>query len=157
VSGQIVRIDLQDAEFQGTMRQIAGRMTLKNAWPRIGRTALAALKQAFQEQVDPDDSPWAELTPAYAARKQREVGDKQILHYSEALFDSLAWRPEGEGVVVGSLAGPPWAAIHNWGGETHNAVIPRREYVGLRQSEIDALEYAVVWYIATGDWTGAGA
>jgi hypothetical protein len=69
---------------QSNLIQVEGRLTrLKPLFEEFGSEFYAQEKSLF------DLAPWKPLSPAYAERKRREVGDKPILRYSDRLFLSL--------------------------------------------------------------------
>lgn len=57
--------------------------SLAPLWEKFGKEFYTEEIQLFDAQ------PWAPLSPAYAARKQRLFGSKPILRATDALFDSL--------------------------------------------------------------------
>lgn len=60
-----------------------GLGSMKPLWERFGDEFYAQETSWF------DAEPWTPLSPAYAERKRRAVGNKGILRFTDALFQSL--------------------------------------------------------------------
>ena len=73
----------------------------------------------FRAEVDPEGSPWAALSPAYARGKRgRKI--LQGLGFRGGLIATIVWQLDGERVVIGTNR--KYAAIHQFGGR----IVPRR-------------------------------
>lgn len=77
---EIVNLPQVDAKLAALDREIG---TLKPLWERFGKEFYSQEVSLFEAQ------PWAPLSPAYAAKKREQFGDKGILRATDALFRSL--------------------------------------------------------------------
>ena len=80
ITSEIVGVD----RVRSNLVEIEGRLTrLRPLFQEFGQEFYAQEKSLF------DLAPWKPLSPAYAERKRRAVGDKGILRYTDRLYLSL--------------------------------------------------------------------
>lgn len=71
------------------------------------------IRKSFQEQATAEGTPWAPLSPKYAARKT----GPGILRESGAMFEQAARAPEIEGNTITAGSTLPYASVHQLGFE----------------------------------------
>ena len=114
--------------------------------PKIGEAGVEDIRvERFGKEQDPDGVGWLRLSEPYGTWKAEHYGTPKLV-LERDLIQSLSFRVEsGEIVEIGSIDGPVYAAIHNFGGETSNgAVIPRREYAGPSVAFLDSIEERLI-------------
>lgn len=111
----------------------------------IAEGMLHRTEDRFDEQVAPDGTKWAALTPSYERRKARKGFDTPLLFRSGRLRGELRseWGSDYAEVATAPL---PYAAIHQFGGKPDMppgpAAIPKRPYLGVSDED-------EVWILGT--------
>lgn len=143
MAGAALEITLDDRELQAALRALLSRLgNLQPFFADVGETLLNSTRERFQTQTAPDGSPWAALSPRYAARKPRNR-DK-ILTLRGYLRGTLTMLADAESLRVGSPL--IYAASHQFGRpEIH---LPARPFLGLSDADRDALLDAIADYLA---------
>ena len=129
-------ITLNDAEIQAELKQLAAKLNdLTPFFRDVGETLLNATRDRFRRQTAPDGSPWAALSPAYAARKKRNR--TKILTLYGHLRGTLVKQADQDSLRIGTPL--VYGATHQFG----RGAIPARPFLGLstddRQALLDAL------------------
>lgn len=143
MAGAALEITLDDAELQAALKKLLAKLgNLQPFFADVGEELLNSTRARFQSQTAPDGSPWADLSPAYAARKKRNK-DK-ILTLRGALRGTLTQFADAESLRVGSPL--VYAATHQFG--RPEAHIPARPFLGLSDADRAALLDAIADYLA---------
>jgi len=110
--------------------------------PKIGESGVEDIRvERFGKEQDPDGAGWQPLSEPYATWKSKHYGGKTKLRLEDDLIQSISFRVEGGEIVeIGSIDGPVYAAVHNFGGGD----IPRREYAGPSVSFLDDIEERLI-------------
>ena len=129
-------ITLNDAEIQAELKQLAAKLTdLTPFFKDVGETLLNSTRERFRRQTAPDGTPWAALSPAYAARKKRNKN--KILTLWGHLRGTLVKQADQDSLRIGTPL--VYGATHQFG----RGAIPARPFLGLseddRQALLDAL------------------
>ena len=113
--------------------------------PEIGELGADDIRlERFGKEQDPDGAGWLPLSEPYATWKAKHSG-KPKLRLEDDLLRSISFRVEGgDTVEIGSIDGPVYAGIQNFGGEINNGVIPRREYAGPSVEFLDSIEERLI-------------
>ncbi len=109
--------------------------------PEIGELGADDIRlERFGKEQDPDGAGWLPLSEPYATWKANHSG-KPKLRLEDDLIRSISYRVEGGEIVeIGSIDGPVYAGVHNFG----NADIPRREYAGPSVEFLDSIEERLI-------------
>lgn len=148
--GRFIRIEADLGPMETELQKFSLRIQGEMLAPKMGAGALEEVKRSYQAETDPDGASRQPLSPKYAEYKDRVRPGKAILHFDEPLFNSLAFRVEGTAADIGSIGGPEYAAIHNYGGGR----IPKREYAGVSNAFIDNMVEDIFVYMTEGEWGG---
>ena len=128
----------------------AGAMNGLPLFTEIGSALEASTRARIETtKTAPDGTPWLNLTPRWAARKQKRGHAAGILTMRGDLLNSVAF--EADPGFVDIIAGPTeYAAIHQYGGSSGMpagaAAIPARPYMGLSHDDVTEIDEA------TEDW-----
>ncbi len=68
----------------------------------IGEEMTQAVDDRFRNEVDPDGSPWATLSPAYVASKQRKGFNRKILQMRGDMRAKVAYQAYPDRVEIGT-------------------------------------------------------
>jgi len=143
MAGAALEITIDDAELQAALKTLLAKLgNLQPFFADVGETMLNSTRERFRSQTAPDGSPWAALSPRYAARKPRNR-DK-ILTLRGDLRGMLTKFADAESLRVGSPL--VYAATHQFG--RAGAHIPARPFLGLSDADRDALLDAITDYLA---------
>lgn len=149
--GRFLQIEADFGPMETELQKFALRIQGEQLAPRMGKGALEEVRQSYESEIDPDGGAWPALSPKYAEYKDRVRPGKAMLHFDDALFASLGFRTEGTAAEIGSIGGPPYAAVHNFGGGNN---IPQREYAGVSDAFIENMKADIEVYIESGEWAG---
>lgn len=132
MAGVILKADFRNLDRR--LRALGARFANpKEFLERIAEKLLQVARRSFEREASPEGRPWVRLTPAYAERKQRLVGRRNILQFSGTLVRSLHRGVQGNQFAFVSTGQLPYARIHQFGGQAgrgHWARIPARPYLG---------------------------
>ena len=95
----------------------------------LGEALLNSTRARFRSQTAPDESPWAELSPAYRKRKKRNR--KKILTLFGRLRRTLRYQATPDELQVGTAL--IYGATHQFGRPEKN--IPARPFLGLSDED----------------------
>lgn len=149
--GRFITLSADFGPMETELQKFALRIQGEQLAPKIGAGALEEVRRSYESEIDPDGASWPSLSPKYAAYKERVRPGQQKLHFDDVLFGSLGFRVEGTATEIGSLGGPPYAAVQNWGGGNN---IPRREYAGCSDAFWENMKADIELYIESGEWAG---
>ena len=158
MSGARLEVRFEDAELRRAVAR--WRATGRNPVPMmraIGTRLASNTQDRFDAAEAPDGTPWAPLSPAYAAIK-RGAGILRVAGGNGGLQDSITFDATGSEVAVGS--NKIYAAVHQFGATikpkgaaplrfrlaqglvaVRSVTIPARPYLGLsRKDEEDILD-----------------
>lgn len=137
MAGARIELDIDDRPVQAALERLleAGR-DLSPALQDIGEYLQLAHDDRFREEVAPDGTPWAPLSPRYRRRKRRNA-DK-ILMLDGFLRDLLRYREDGQTLEFGTAR--PYGATHQFGDPDRN--IPARPFLGI--SDDDEIEILAI-------------
>lgn len=114
--------------FQQALQRVS-RFRRQVLLDRMAELMLEQNRRRLDEQKEsPDGSPWAPLSPEYAARK----GGGDLLEESHHLLDSLQAQSGQDGVTLGSNL--VYAAVHLYGDDSKG--IPARPYLGFSDDDL---------------------
>lgn len=111
-----------------------------------GRIVNEAIPDYFSEERDPFGNKWQGLSEKYKRKKEKAYGaGKLILELSGNLKKSIRYKTEDLRVIITGGDGDTnaYAAIHNYGGYTGKAEIPKRQYLGIGEKEKDIVNEAI--------------
>lgn len=130
----------------------AGAMNGLPLFTEIGSALEASTRARIETtKTAPDGTPWLDLTPRWAARKQKRGHAAGILTMRGDLLNSIDGISSVGPNYVDIIAGPTeYAAIHQYGGTSDMpagaAAIPARPYLGLSHDDVTEIDEA------TEDW-----
>lgn len=134
-------ITLNDAGIQAELKQLAAKLNdLTPFFRDVGETLLNATRERFRRQTAPDGTPWAALSPAYAARKKRNKN--KILTLWGHLRGTLVKQADKDSLRIGTPL--VYGATHQFG----RGAIPARPFLGLSADDRQALLDALNDYLA---------
>jgi len=135
MAGTRFKVEIDDAAVRRTLERIvAAGEDLTPALEDIGEALLASHFDRWRREEAPDGTPWAPLSPKYAARKARKRPNAGILVFDD-LLRSLAWQVQGDELELGT--GRVYGATHQFG----RGGIPARPFLGLSgDDEAEVLE-----------------
>lgn len=108
----VINIDINDAEIQAALQQLAAKLNdLTPFFKDVGETLLNSTRERFRSQTAPDGTPWAPLSPAYAARKPRHK-DKPLT-LSGVLRGALVKQADQDSLRIGTPL--IYGATHQFG------------------------------------------
>jgi len=145
VSGVRIDIDLAELDVGGEIAAlVADYASDKGLFLVLGRAMRTITQDRFEDQTAPDGTSWE--------KSQRAVEQSgQTLVDNSDLIDSLVTEQPlvlpGQATIGSNL---PYAAIHNFGGETgrnKSVDMPKREYIGLNDNDSEELAEAAMRYI----------
>lgn len=149
--GRFIQIEADLGPMETELSRFSLRIQGEQLAPRMGRGALEEVRRSYEAETDPDGASWPSLSTKYAAYKERVRPGAAMLHFDDVLFSSLSFRVDGTAAEIGSIGGPPYAAVHNFGGGNN---IPRREYAGVSDVFIEDMKADIEVYIESGEWAG---
>lgn len=137
MAGARIELELDDRPVQEALERLleAGE-DLSPALQDIGEYLQLSHDDRFRDQVDPDGTPWAPLSPRYRRRKRRNA-DK-ILVLDGFLRDLLRYQEDGQTLEFGTDR--PYGATHQFGDPDRN--IPARPFLGI--SDDDEIEILAI-------------
>jgi phage virion morphogenesis protein len=130
MAGARVTIDVDDRQVIERLDELIGRLDDPTPALRdIGEALLNSHHRRFEEQVAPDGTPWAPLSPAYQAKKKKNA-DK-ILVLDGYLSGLLTYQVSSDGLELGTNR--IYGATHQFGDPARN--IPERPWLGLSDDD----------------------
>lgn len=140
MAGAQFKVEVDDRAVREALDRLVDRSDdLTPALSAIGEHLLISHHERFAREEAPDGTPWAPLSPSYAARKaKRSAGGLLVL--DDLLRGGLRWQVSGNELQLGTDR--VYGATHQFGREEAN--IPARPFLGL-----DADDEAAVIEILT--------
>lgn len=145
MSGATLYIDIDDAKLREALRRarvaLAGN-AMRELLERLGNRLFNSTKARAEQQVAPDGSPWAALSPRYQRRKAKKYPGRRILEREgHMLGDRLAYQVTDDTLLIGtsgrSKRGYTYPLAHQFG----RGRVPARPFLGLSaEDEADILE-----------------
>lgn len=158
MAGAFLDVYLDSRLAEAKLSELAERLgDLSVPLSDIGEHLLLATDTRFKQQVAPDGSPWAPLSPVTLAKKQ---GDR-ILRDSGILQDTTRYQVSGGELAVGTDRS--YGAVHQFGqprgasGKTRRGTpipwgdIPARPFLGLSNEDEEAVARIVSDYLIKAD------
>lgn len=156
MAGATIRID--DAEVLGALERLyAAAGSLEPVFKNIGEYEVAATKQRFLDEADPDGVPWKDLNPLYAKTKK---GPGKLRGETRSL-SQIVYQVASGSVEIGS--NEVYARIHNEGGtivpknaealvfsmggqtfHVKSVTIPRRQFLGFSDKDITEIQAIIL-------------
>ena len=134
MTGATVTLEIRDQAVVAALDKLA-QADLEPLLEVLREHLLVIHDDHWTEQQAPDGTPWAPLSPKYAARKAKARPGRGILIYDE-LLRLLASSIEGDTVVIGTNR--VYGATQQFGDPYRN--IPARPFLGVSdQDEADLL------------------
>lgn len=136
-------LNLTDPRIIAHLEDLARAGFLSKAvWTAIGEELLESTDKRFAAQQAPDGTPWAALSPRYAAWKRKHQYGNQILKMRGELRNTLTYQAGETSVAIGSNR--IYSSLHQFGGRfkafgKHNAVMPARPFLGLSAEDEQAI------------------
>jgi len=108
----VIDIDINDAEIQAALNQLAAKLgDLTPFFKDVGETLLNSTRERFRTQTAPDGTAWAALSPAYRARKPSHK-DKPLT-LSGVLRGTLTKQVDKDSLRIGTPL--TYGATHQFG------------------------------------------
>ena len=108
----VIDLTVDDAELKAALKELAAKLNdLTPFFQDVGETLLNSTRERFRRQTAPDGTPWAALSPAYAARKPRHK-DKPLT-LSGALRGTLVKQADQDALRIGTPL--IYGATHQFG------------------------------------------
>lgn len=136
-------LNLTDPRIIAYLEDLARAGFLSKAvWTAIGEELLQSTTKRFATQKAPDGTPWAPLSPRYAAWKQRHQYGNRILKMRGELRNTLTYQATDASVSIGSPR--IYSSLHQFGGRfkafgKHAATMPARPFLGLSPEDEQAI------------------
>lgn len=123
-----------------------------------GEIMVGSIHRTMREQGSPANS-WAPLAASTIKRRRnKKKSSIRILQDSRRLYNSISYKINPRGVVIGPSADVPYAEIHQRGGEAgrrppfkkkngRRPFIPARPYVVLRPEDPERIRTALQQYV----------
>lgn len=128
MAGAMLDVEMNGSEVGRQLAELAERLgSLKTPLTDIAEYLHQATDDRFRQQVGPDGSPWAPLSPSTLARKK----GGRILRESGDLQDTLRHQVSDDELLFGTDR--PYGAIHQFGGKIEHAA--RSQQVYFRQGK----------------------
>lgn len=157
MAGAMLDVRLDDSQISRALTELTERVgDLRTPLLDIGEYLQQATDQRFRQQVAPDGSPWAPLSPTTLARKK----GSRILRESGLLQDTLRHQVDGDELRFGTDR--PYGAVHQFGqsrgasGKNRRGSpipwgdIPARPFLGLSREDEDEILAIVSDYLLEG-------
>ena len=114
----------------------------KKVWTSIGEALQRSTEARFAAQQAPDGTPWAPLSPRYAAWKRKHDYSDKILIKSGLMGDNIHLQATDVSVSIGS--NQLYSSLHQFGGRfkafgKHNVTMPARPFLGLSPEDEQAI------------------
>jgi phage virion morphogenesis protein len=157
-----VRIDIDSAELEQALdRLFRAVLNTRPLFASLGELALLTVRGYFDEQREPDGTPWQELSPPYLEYKRKKGFRTAILQKRGVLFKSITYAASREEVVVGTNL--VYGRIHQFGGDierqgvagAYTITLPPRPYLNLGDDPafVEAATTEIEDYLV-GAWDG---
>lgn len=175
IGGEVNTIEIDALDFEKAsvvLMELAGYVEHVNNPLRLAqRIAIEDMKERFETETAPDGQRWVELSPDYRERKQKEVGDKNILTRDTDLRDAAtkasAWTIGADSLFFSTDGLPEYWRVHQEGSEDFGSVfhpsfveetmslpggdnaqnIPPRPFIGLSSDAEDKiLDVFDLWF-----------
>lgn len=127
------RVELDATEALEGLTELLGRIAdPEPAFAELGEHLLISTRERFDAQQAPDGTPWAPLSPRYAARKPKN--EDKILVLDGFLLDLMRYQADASGLAFGTDR--VYGAAHQFGRPEIN--LPAREFLGLSADDAEA-------------------
>lgn len=125
MAGATLEVEFDSPEAQSALDRLQQKLgDLSPALRDIGEYLMVAHHQRFKDQVAPDGTPWAALSPSYQRRKKKN--HNRILFLDGNLANRLRYQVSDSELQFGS--NERYAAIHHFGGEINIAARSQKMY-----------------------------
>lgn len=133
MAGSFISIDvIGDGDITKALNQLIKQgQNLEPAFRDIGEHLLESHEQRFNDQQEPDGTPWQPLSSKTVARKIKAHQSDKILRGYGTLADTLNYQISKNQLQFGSPM--EYAATHQFGRD--NANIPARPFLGLSSDD----------------------
>lgn len=112
MAGSFLDVTVDDAELKAALKTLSDRLgDLRPFFNDVGETLLNSTRERFCSQSAPDGTPWAPLSPSYAARKKKNRN--KILTLSGALRGTLVKQADKAALRIGTPL--VYGATHQFG------------------------------------------
>lgn len=141
MAGARIEVDADTrAVRQALQGLVEASINLRQPLEEIGSALRSSTEERFEDEEDPEGSPWAELkeaTQQQLVTKRRRRGDEHILRRQGYLYASLTYAARQTEVEVGTNR--IYGAIHQLGGEPDMppgpAAVPARPFLGMSDQD----------------------
>jgi phage virion morphogenesis protein len=157
MAGAMLDVQVDDSQVGAVLAELIERLgDIRTPLNDIAEYLHQATDERFRQQVAPDGTPWAPLSPATLARKK----GSRILRESGVLQDTMRHQVEGEELLFGTDR--PYGAVQQFGqkagasGRTKRGApipwgdIPARPYLGLSSADESEILAIVTNYLSNG-------
>jgi phage virion morphogenesis protein len=135
MTGAAFTLDIDDDKLRRALAALVARgADLTPLFRNWGEAMLKQHESRWKDQVSPDGTPWAPLSPEYAARKALKRPSAGTLTYDEHLR-RLHYNASRDTLEFGSER--VYAATHEYGAPERG--IPPRPFLGVSDSDREAL------------------
>lgn len=143
MAGASLEITVDDADVRAGLRALEAKLgDLTPFFRDVSEALLNSTRERFRSQTAPDGSPWAALSPGYAARKRKNAG--LILTLNGYLKGTLNYRADKDSLRIGTPM--IYGAAHQFGRpEIH---LPARPFLGLSDADTQYLRDTLAEYLA---------
>jgi phage virion morphogenesis protein len=147
-----VGVIIDDREVRAALDKLAAKCrNMKPLMSRIGGYYEGRVLENFKNESDPEGHKWPRLSPVtlmmalakkkgfkkkgtLSAKGRNFLQRKSLLFQSGALYDSIHFQANNDGVKIGTRGGIKYSRIHQFGGMAgrgHKVRIPARPYLAM--------------------------
>ncbi len=155
MAGATLDVQVEDSQVGAQLAELVARLgDIRTPLQDIAEYLLQSTDARFRQQVGPDGTPWAPLSPTTLARKR----GSRILRDSGTLQDTLRYQVSDNELALGTDR--PYGAVHQFGqaqgksGKTSRGSpipwgdIPARPYLGLSSEDETEVLQIVADYLS---------
>lgn len=151
----MIQVDYNDVETNKLINELRQRMS--DIGPVMDATRQiyqSGVQQRFIDQVDPDNQPWAQLSPVTLARRRKAGKGAQILRDTGVLMNSIQYKISGNTVTL--FTNLIYAGTHQYGAAkgAYRAKppipwgnVPQRRFLGPNQDDNKAVAEMMNGYL----------
>ena len=143
-----MNLDFDLSELEDWLEERIERVqNVERAKEDIADVLLTSIQENFDEEQEPDGTPWQELSPVTVEYKSRRNKYTNMLYEDGLLQGTIDTEITKWGVKAGSIRGSvPYARIHQKGGKAgrnKKVIIPARPYIGLNNKLIRKIKMII--------------
>lgn len=143
MAGATLYVDVDDSKFRDALSRVRGTLDRDGMQPlleRIGNHLFNSTRARAEQQVAPDGTPWAALSPRYQRRKAKIYPGRRILQREgHMLGDRLNYQVTDGTLLLGtsglSKGGYAYPVAHQFG----RGPVRARPFLGLSLADEEAV------------------